>query len=241
MRLGKITPGALRPRQQVLAGKQPKDLIPCQGGDCPALIAYATIHDKSLPHCERRLIFFERRYTLAISKARKQELVAQYKTWLTDSEAVVLTEYSGLDMLSIDKLREDMREAGGEFHILKNTLAKVAFSGAGYDAPDNFFIGSTAIGIAFEDPPGVAKALADLEKDTEFVKIKGGFMGSDLMTAEQIKVMAELPPLPVVRGQLLGTIMAPASQLTRLLAEPGRQLAQVIKAYSESDSAAAAA
>lgn len=178
---------------------------------------------------------------MAISKERKKELVAQYETWLKESEAIILAEYTGLDMQSIDKLRANMREAGGEFHILKNRLAKVAFAAAGFDAPDDFFVGSTAIGIAFEDPPGVAKAIADLEKDTDFVKIKGGFMGSELMTAEEIKVMAELPPLPVVRGQLLGTIMAPASQFTRLLAEPGRQLAQVIKAYSESESAAAPA
>ena len=178
---------------------------------------------------------------MAISKERKRELVTQYKTWLKDSEAIILAEYSGLDMLAIDKLRTDMREVGGEFHVIKNTLAKIAFSDAGFEAPEEFFVGSTAIGIAFEDPPGVAKALADLENDTDFVKIKGGFMGKDLMTADEIKVMAKLPPLPVVRGQLLGTIMAPANHLARVLAEPGRQVAQVIKAYSESDTAAATA
>ncbi|MCH7663139.1 MAG: 50S ribosomal protein L10 [Chloroflexi bacterium] len=178
---------------------------------------------------------------MPISKERKRELVAQYEAWLNDSEAIILAEYSGLDMHSIDKLRADMREVGGEFHIIKNTLAKLAFSGAGFEAPEEFFVGSTAIGIAYDDPPGVAKAIADLEKDTDFVKIKGGFMGKELMTADEIKVMAELPPLPVVRGQLLGTIMAPASQLTRVLAEPGRSLARVLKAYSESDTSAAAA
>lgn len=178
---------------------------------------------------------------MALSKKRKKELVARYESWLKDSEAVILAEYTGLDMLSLDKLRADMRETGGEFHILKNTLAKVAFSNAGYDCPEDFFVGSTALGISYEDPPSVAKAIADLEKNTDFVKIKGGFMGTDLMTADEINVMAELPPLPVVRGQLLGTILAPASQLTRVLAEPGRQLAQVLKSYSDSDSAAAAA
>jgi large subunit ribosomal protein L10 len=178
---------------------------------------------------------------LALSKERKKELVAKYESWLKDSEAVILAEYTGLDMQSLDKLRVDMRETGGEFHILKNTLAKVAFSNAGFDCPDEFFVGSTALGIAFEDPPGVAKAIADLEKSTDFVRIKGGFMGTDLMTADEIIVMAELPPLPVVRGQLLGTIMAPASQLTRVLAEPGRQLVQVLKSYSESDAAATVA
>lgn len=178
---------------------------------------------------------------MALSKERKKEFVAKYESWLKNSEALILTEFSGIDMHTLDQLRSDMRETGGEFHILKNTLAKVAFSNAGFDFPEEFFVSSTALGIAFEDPPAVAKALADLEKSTDFIKIKGGFMGTDLITAEEIKIMAELPPLPVVRGQLLGTIMAPASQLTRVLSEPGRQLAQVLKSYSESETAAATA
>lgn len=178
---------------------------------------------------------------MAITKERKHKLVAQYETWLKESEAIVLAEYSGLDMTAIDELRQNVREAGGEFHILKNTLAKIAFSSVGFEAPEEYFIGSTAIGLAFEDPPGTAKAIADFEKAGDFVKIKGGFLGQEHMTADQVKVMAELPPLPVVRGQLLGTIMAPATQLTRLLAEPGRQLAQVVKAFSERESAVAVA
>ena len=178
---------------------------------------------------------------MALTKERKQKLVSEYETWLKESEAVVLAEYTGLDMAAIDELRQNVREAGGEFHILKNTLAKIAFSSAGLEFPEEYFVGSTAIGLAFEDPPGIAKAIADFEKSGDFVKIKGGFLGQEHMTADQVKVMAELPPLPIVRGQLLGTIMAPASQLTRLLAEPGRQVAQVIKAFSESASAAAAA
>lgn len=175
---------------------------------------------------------------MAISSERKKELVAQYESWLQKSEAVILVEYSGLDMPSLDKLRAELRETNGKFHIIKNTLAKLAFKSAGFDAPEEFFQGSTAIGIAYDDPPGVAKAIADLEKTTNFVKIKGGFMGKELMAAEEIKVMAQLPPLPIVRGQLLSTIMAPASQLTRLLAEPGRQIAQVLKAYSETETKA---
>lgn len=178
---------------------------------------------------------------MPLSKERKKEFVARYESWLKDSEAAILVDYTGLEMHSLDKLRADMRETGGEFHILKNTLAKIAFSSSGYDFPEEFFDGPTALGVAFEDPPAVAKAIADLEKSSDFVKIKGGFMGTVLITADEIRVMAELPPLPVVRGQLLATIMAPASQLTRVLAEPGRQLAQVLKAYSETDAAAAAA
>ncbi|MBT3241471.1 MAG: 50S ribosomal protein L10 [Chloroflexi bacterium] len=176
---------------------------------------------------------------MALSKERKQQVIAQYEKWLTESEAVVLTEYIGLNMPQIDELRAKIREAGGEFHVVKNTLVKRAFESAKLEAPDEYFVNSSAIGVAFEDPPGVAKAIKDFGKDHEFVQIKGGFMDGVHMSADEIKALAELPPLPVVRGQLLGVISAPASKLVRTLAEPGRSLAQVVK--SRADSAPAAA
>jgi large subunit ribosomal protein L10 len=170
---------------------------------------------------------------LALTKERKNEVVSQYETWLKESEAVVLTEYTGLTMPQIDELRGEIRKAGGEFHVIKNTLGKRAFAAAGLEAPDDYFIGSTAIGIAFEDPPGIAKIIKDYGKQHEVVQIKGGFIGKELMSADELKALAELPPLPVVRAQLLGVISAPASKLVRTIAEPGRSLAQVIKAHAD--------
>lgn len=174
---------------------------------------------------------------MALTKERKTEVIEQYETWLKESEAVVLTEYTGLTMPQIDELRANIRKMGGEFHVIKNTLAKRAFASAGFEAPEEYFLGSTAIGVAFEDPPSVAKAIKDFGKDHDVVKIKGGFMGAELMSAEQLMKIADLPPLPVVRGQLLGVISAPASKLVRTIAEPGRSLAQVIKAHADAAAA----
>lgn len=178
---------------------------------------------------------------MALSKEKKREVVSQYEQWLTESKAVVLTEYLGLDMPAIDALRAKAREAGGEFHIIKNTLAKRALAAANLEVPPEHLLGSTALGVAFEDAPALAKVIVDFSKENEAIKVKIGFLGGELMTAEQIVALAQLPPLPVVRGQLLGVIMAPASKLSRLLAEPGRQLAQVIKAYADGEPASAAA
>jgi large subunit ribosomal protein L10 len=176
---------------------------------------------------------------LAHTRERKEDLVAQYEEWLKTSRAIFLTEYTGLDMPAIDALRSRVREAGGEFHIIKNTLGKLAFDSAGFEMPEDYLMGSTAIGIAFDDPPAVAKALADFSEENQSVKIKGGFLAGDHMQMEQVIRLATLPPLPVVRGQFLALLMTPATQLTRLLAEPGRQLAQVIKAYADSGAAGA--
>ena len=174
---------------------------------------------------------------MALSKKRKEQVLDKYDAWLNDSQAVVLAEYIGLSMPEMDELRGKVREAGGEFHVIKNTLGRRAFKAAGLDAPEEYFLNSTAIGIAFEDPPAVAKAIKDFGKDHELVKIKGGFIDKEHMTADQIKALAELPPLPVVRSQLLAMFNTPATQLARILNEPGRSLAQVIKAHADAAAA----
>lgn len=178
---------------------------------------------------------------MAVSKQRKEEILDNYKTWLDKSRAIIVTEYKGLSVKDLDQLRQKMRDNGGEFHIVKNTLGKKLIQDAGYALDENMFTGSTAIGFAFEDAPGLAKAISEYANSSEFVKIKGGYLADSLMNASQVKALADLPPLPVVRAQLLGMLNAPASKLVRTLAEPGRQIAAVIKAFSEKDAAPAEA
>ena len=178
---------------------------------------------------------------MAISKAQKQELVEKYKTWVNESQAVYIAEYLGLTVGDIDALRKNAREVGGEFHIIKNTLGKRAFMDTEMPDAEQFFIGSTAIGFAFDDPPGMAKVLAEFAKEHEALKFKVGYLDKELLSAEQISALAKLPPMPVMRAQLLSTILAPANKLARVLAEPARGLASVIKAYSEKEESVSAA
>lgn len=177
---------------------------------------------------------------MAITKERKRELAGDYQNWLSRSRAVIVTEYIGLSMSDMDKLRNRIREAGGEFHVIKNTLAERAFEEAGYPVKSEYFVGSTAAGFAFEDAPGLAKAMTEFARTMEFLKIKGGYLDSKPVSAQEIQALAELPPLPVMRARLLGTLLAPAGRLARTLAEPGRALAAVIKAYADQETAPAA-
>jgi large subunit ribosomal protein L10 len=160
-------------------------------------------------------------------------MLTQYIEWVGKSQAVVLVEYSGLKTSNLDAIRVKVREAGGEFHIVKNTLAKLALEKAGFKVPADYAENSTAIGFAFSDPAGFAKALTEATKSLEAVKIKGGFMGAMTLNPAEVKALASLPPLPVMRAQLLGILQAPAGKLVRTLAEPGRQVARVVKAFSE--------
>jgi large subunit ribosomal protein L10 len=134
-----------------------------------------------------------------------------------------------------------VREAAGELHVVKNTLALKALAAAGRDAPEALFSQTTAIGFAFSDVPGVAKALTTIAKDSEFVKVKGGLLGSRVLTAKDVEALADLPPQPVVRAQLLGLLAAPASRLTGTIASGVRQVMNVVKAYADKEPAAAPA
>ena len=176
---------------------------------------------------------------MAVSKERKTETLATYAEWLKNSQAVILVEYTGAKMKDLDGIRAKIREAGGEFHVVKNTLVRRAFADNGMPLPKDFLVKSTAISFAFTDPASTAKALTEATKGKDFVKVKGGFMSGQALNAAQVKSLAEMPPLPVMRAQLLGTLQAPASKLVRTLAEPARGLAAVIKAFADKAPAAA--
>ena len=177
---------------------------------------------------------------MAKSRAQKEAMLAEYMEWLKKSQAVVLVEYSGLKMKDLDVIRAKARENGGEFHVVKNKLAKLALEKAGYSVPADYAEKSTAIGFAFTDAAGFTKALTDATKGMEAIKLKGGFLDAKALNAAQVKSLASLPSLPVLRAQLLGVLQAPASKLVRTLAEPGRSLAYVVKAYSDKAAPAAA-
>ena len=176
---------------------------------------------------------------MALSRQKKEEVLAQYKDWLDRSQAVFLVEYNGVTVKELDGIRSKIREVGGEFHIIKNTLARKVFEANGVQAPIDYFEKSTAVTFAFTDPASTAKALTDVMKSADAIKLKGGFLDKQTLSAAQVKALADLPPLPVVRTQLLGVLQAPAGKLVRTLAEPARSLASVLRAYSEKTPAAA--
>ena len=176
---------------------------------------------------------------MAFTKKHKSEMVDQYQNWVKKSQAIFLLEYGKMSMKNIDKLRSKAREAGGEVHVTKNTLLKIALEQAGVKS-GILTGGATLCGFAFSDAPVFAKALTDAIKGSEVFKFKGGFLDGKPLTSREVVALAEMPPLPVMRARLLGVLQAPAAQLVRTINEPARQVAAVVKAYSEKDAAPAA-
>lgn len=176
---------------------------------------------------------------MPFTKTEKTEMLNNYENWIRNSQAVIMLEFNKMSMKEISNMRTKVREAGCQVHVTKNTLLKLALEKAGYENIKQEE-GSTLCGFALTDAPSLAKTIMDLTKNSEVFKVKGGFMDGKEISPEEIKALASLPPLPVMRATLLGVISAPASKLVRTLAEPARSMAAVIKARSEQNAAQAA-
>jgi large subunit ribosomal protein L10 len=175
---------------------------------------------------------------LAFTKQEKKEIIASYEKWLKDASAVYILSYQKMRMKDIDALRAEAREVGGEFHVVKNTLMKIALENSGLQE-GGFFTESSIMAFAFEDAPAMAKVV-DKANSTDLFDIKGGFMDGKVLDAQSVIALSKLPPLPQMRAQLLALINTPATQLVRTISEPARQVAAVVKAYSEKSPAPAA-
>jgi large subunit ribosomal protein L10 len=175
---------------------------------------------------------------LAFTKQEKQELVAKYEKWLKDSKAAYVMSYHKMSVKTIQDLRTQSREIGGELHVVKNTLMNLALKNAGLE-DSGIFDEASIVAFAFEDVPSLAKII-DKASSTDVFDIKGGYMDGAVIASDQIKTLAKLPPMPQMRAQLLALIQTPASQLVRTIAEPARQVAAVVKAFSEKTPAPAA-
>jgi large subunit ribosomal protein L10 len=175
---------------------------------------------------------------LAFTKKEKTQMMGDYETWLTKSQAVFLISYGKMTMKEVDVLRARAREAWAEMHVVKNTLFGLVMDQLGIDGKQ-YLEQTSLVGFAFDDAPALAKVVNDATKNETF-KIKGGVLGKRSISPEEVKALASMPPLPVMRAQLLGMLSTPASMLVRTIAEPARGIASVIRAHNEQDVSAAA-
>ncbi len=170
---------------------------------------------------------------MAITREKKGELIADYKEKLAHSSAIILTNYRGLTVSDMESLRARVREVDGSYSIVKNTLTIRALQAASLPVPEGMLKGPTAIGFAFGDVPPLAKVLNDFAKDTQILEIKGGVMEGTLLTSEQVRSLATLPPREVILAQLLGLIQQPGNGVASVVNAAGSKLAAAIKAYAD--------
>ena len=168
--------------------------------------------------------------------AEKARTIEQAKEWYSKSVGVVFTDYSGLKVKQLQELRKTLRSKGGEIHVLKNTLFRIAAGDDVANIPDDLHNGTTAVTFVYENEAEVSKALLDYAKSSKVLKIKGGYFGK-AFTAKDVEALSELPPRDVLIAQVIGAIAAPltslAATIEALYADPIRAIGAVADKVAE--------
>jgi len=166
-------------------------------------------------------------------RAEKQLLTKEYTTRLNASPFFIVVGYQGLKVAHLTELRLRLAKAGGEVHVVKNTIFRIAAKEAGSVDLNGSLSGQTAVVTGAKDVSAAAKVLKNFAAEFDKLKIKFGYLNNARLEEAGVIALADLPSLDVLRGKLLGLISAPATKLVVLLNTPASMLAQVIKAKSD--------
>ena len=168
-------------------------------------------------------------------KEDKERVVAELTEKLRRSDTMLVADYRGLTMPQIDALRGRLIEQGATLTVVKNTLTRRAAEAPGAETLLALLEGPTAIAFieADGDAVAVAKALADSARETRILQIRGGVMQGRVISGSDVEELAKLPPLEILRGQVIGAVIAPLNNLLALVNAPLQNLYGLIDARIE--------
>lgn len=166
-------------------------------------------------------------------RTEKKFISAEYLARLNGSPFFLVVDYRGLSVGQFTELRKRLRGAGAEIHVVKNTIFRIAAKEAGVADLGGTLAGQLAVVTGKKDIAAAAKVVKTYQSEFEKPKLQFGYLGSQALSADQIRVLADLPSLEVLQSKLLGVLQAPAQKLVALINTPASQVARVIKAKSE--------
>jgi len=150
--------------------------------------------------------------------SEKQAIVASLTEKLQNAAAGVLVDYKGITVAEDTALRAELRKNNVEYAVVKNTLLRFAVNNCGMSELDEQLNGTTSLAICNDDPVAPARVINDFAKKLNGkFEIKGGFMDGKVMPLSEVMALANIPPLPVLQAQVLGTMLAPISGLACVL------------------------
>lgn len=173
-----------------------------------------------------------------MDRTGKEQEVALLAEKLAEAKAAFLADYRGINVEEANRLRGELRQAGVEFRVVKNTLLKLAIAGTDHECLNEHLQGPTALAIADADPVAPAKVLSDFAKSNDKFELKGGVLDGALLTIADIKALADLPSREVLLAKMLGSINAPTTNFVGVLAAVPRSLVQVLAAIRDQKEAA---
>jgi large subunit ribosomal protein L10 len=173
-------------------------------------------------------------------RSDKVEVVGDLNAILLKSQALIMTNYRGLTVSQITQLRRRLREVGGEYHVVKNTLFKRVLGAECTAEMERVLIGPTAIVFAREDPVAVTKALLDFLRELrrEDINVKGGYIDGRVLKPDQVTALSKLPPKEMIRAQALGAIQGPLNEFAGTLNNVLGELVRTLQALADKQQAA---
>jgi large subunit ribosomal protein L10 len=167
-----------------------------------------------------------------VLKTDKERIIDELAAEFGAADTLIVADYRGLTNKQLESLRDALLPHGARFRIVKNTLTRRAAEQAGADALLVMLEGPTAIAFieSSGDPAAVAKALAQTARETNVLTLRGGLLEGKALSGDEVDRLSKLPPVDVLRGQLVGAVVAPLTQLLGLVSAPLRDLHGLIEA-----------
>ncbi|MBW3634477.1 MAG: 50S ribosomal protein L10 [Chloroflexi bacterium] len=172
---------------------------------------------------------------------QKARTIDELSNQLSRASLVIVTDYRGLKVADLQTLRGNLRPTGGEIHIAKNTLTRIAANNVGVSGLDPMLEGPSALVFAFEDVVQTAKAVTDFVRTSRILSVKGGVMGDRAVSAADVDAIATLPSREELQARLLGMLVSPMARTLGVLTGPSRSMVYLLNARSEQPELAQAA
>ena len=171
------------------------------------------------------------------TKAFKEEKISQMKEKMEKAKVAIVTDYKGLSVEEITKLRRSIQKEDGDYMVTKNTLAKIAIKGTEYEVLSDVLTGPVAIAFGYEDQVAPAKALSKFIKETKKGEILAAAMDGKLLSATEAKALANLPSKHEIYAKMLGCINSPASGIANSINAVMSSLTRAMAAVRDQKSA----
>ena len=172
-----------------------------------------------------------------MNRSEKAVIIEALKEKAQGASIAVVTDFKGMPVEELTRLRVKLREAGGEYYVVKNTLARIAFTGSTHDSIKDNFKENCAVALGFQDPVAVAKAISEFAKTSKIFAVRHASLEGKVLSAAQLEDLAKLPSKEQLLAKLLGTLNAVPTNFVSLFANIQRGLLYALKAIEQKKAA----